>query len=412
MVKKTLKRALGLLGLRLADRTRRRMAVLRPEGKEKGRVLLSWGTPVYETLVTGRPIIESHPSAWTNFQVARCFLDLGFRVDVIGFNDSQFIPRGGYDFLLDVESNLERLSPRMGEDCVKILFSMFAHWSIHNANSYRRHLNLLQRRGVALKPTRLLPPHLSVENADHIICPGGEFSANSYAYGGRNVIRVAQVEPFPASPFSKKDFQKAKRRFLWLSGGGPVHKGLDIVLEAFAQMPDYELIVCCNLDKSKQFKAEYQKELYNLKNINTPGFVDTRSEDFSMKVRSCAGMIHASASEISCTSVIGCMSRGLIPLGTLENDIDMNGFGMTMTDDSVEAVKEVVQGLSGKSDAELSDMSEKAWEASQARYGRHRFLNDFRAAICQISGERPPEVWMGASDEIKIPAISIRNAPG
>ena len=410
MIKGLINGSLRILRKLYAKKNIRNMAILRQTGPLKGKVLLSWGTLVYEGLKAGKPIASSHESGWLNFQIARCFLDLGYGVDVIRYDDQVFKPVNKYDFLLDVEMNLERLAPYVGKDCVKILYTSFAHWSIHNSNSYKRHLNLIERRGIALKPMRLLRPHLSVENSEYIICPGGEFSKRSFSYRQTPIISVAQITRFSIAELIIKEFESCKRRFVWFSGAGPVHKGLDIVLEAFSQMPDFHLTVCGSLEKSQDFKSAYHKELYETENIQTVGWVDL--DQLTDIASRSVGMLHASASEVSCASVIGSMSAGLIPVGTEGNDIDVDGFGVLMKNDSVDAVKEAVQEVSEKSAGELKTMSRRAWEVARQRYGKKKFLQDFRKCICRITGERAAAVWEEKDyDEIRVPKIDIIEAP-
>ena len=64
-----------------------------------------------------------------------------------------------------------------------------------------------------------------------------------------------------------------------------VHKGLNLVLEAFSQLPDYNLIVCGPVEKDKDFENAYFKELYQLPNIKTLGFVALDSKDFLDTIR-------------------------------------------------------------------------------------------------------------------------------
>jgi hypothetical protein len=46
-----------------------------------------------------------------------------------------------------------------------------------------------------------------------------------------------------------------------------VHKGLDLVLEAFADMPEYHLTVCGPIQKEQDFERAYYRELYQVPNI-------------------------------------------------------------------------------------------------------------------------------------------------
>ena len=118
---------------------------LTPEGAVRGRALLSIATQVYERLLQGEPLDKTHVAAWQNFNISRTFLDLGFQVDVMSWDDQQTRPPGPYDVLIDVISNLERLAEFGNDNAVKILHPMFAHWAVHNANNAARHADMLRR---------------------------------------------------------------------------------------------------------------------------------------------------------------------------------------------------------------------------------------------------------------------------
>lgn len=383
---------------------------LLPNHAVRGRVLLSYGTGVYKVLLRGNLPNSSHVSPWHNLQIARTFLDLGFQVDVIDFDDHVTVPRGPYDVIVDIVSNIGRLADHLGSDCIKILHPMFAHWTTHNSRSYARHLALAHRRGIALKPARLLEPNDSVEHANYITCMGGAFSLESYAYGNSTILQVPQVTPAAIEGFIDRDTHKCKTRFVWLGGYGAVHKGLDLTLEAFAGLPDCHLTVCGAITREKEFESHYRRELYELPNIETVDWVDTLSDRFRNIVSRSAAMICPSASEFSCSSVIAGMMTGLIPVTTPSTDIDVSSIGFSIGEDSVEGVRAAVCAVREQGAGRLEEMSRAAWQAANDRYGRDKFLTGYREAICEILSLPPPDEWQQPDEQPRIPAIQICKA--
>jgi len=380
---------------------------LQPEKQVRGRMLLSYATEVYERLLRGEAFDRPHISAWHNFQISRTFLDLGFQVDVIPFNDHHAIPHADYDVMVDIVSNLGRLADRLGPDCIKILHPMFSHWSVHNSRSYARHAALAQRRGAALIPQRLLEPNDSVERADYITCRGGAFSRRSYDYGKAPMLRLPQLTPTAINGYIGRDMERCRNRFVWLGGNGMVHKGLDLLLEAFAGLPDCHLTVCGRVSREKSFESLYQRELYELPNIETIDWIDTLSDRFRHIVTGSVALILPSAAELSCGSVIVGMMTGLIPITTPSTDIDVSEIGFSIEEDSVSAVRSAVCAVRDQPAARLSEMSRAAWEAAGQRYGRDKFLRAYREAICGILDLQQPDEWQQPEGEIRIPAIKI-----
>ena len=370
-------------------------------------MLLSYATQVYQRLLRGEPINRKHISAWHNFQISRTFLDLGFQIDVIPFDDHQFTPKVDYDVMVDIVSNIGRLADRLGPGCIKILHPMFSHWTVHNSRSYARHAALAQRRGVALKPQRLVEPNDSVERTDYITCRGGAFGRASYDYGKAPLLRLPQLTPASIEDYLDRDIDRCRNRFVWLGGNGMVHKGLDLVLEAFAGLPDCHLTVCGRVSREKPFESLYQRELYELPNIETIDWIDTLSDRFRQIASEAVALILPSASELSCGSVIAGMMTGLIPVTTPSTDIDVSEIGFSIEEDSVEAVRSAVCAVRDQSTARLAEMSRASWEAANQRYGRDKFLRAYREAICGILDLPQPDEWQQPEGEIRIPEIKV-----
>jgi hypothetical protein len=401
------RRLLGSLRGRLsgAQGSQPHMVRLKPDAARRGRMLLSFSTQVYRRLLAGQPLDRSHVAAWQNFQIARTFLDLGFEIDVMEFSDLTTEPEGPYDVLLDVAANLGRLADRFGDGCRRILHPTFVHWAVHNACTHARHAALLERRGTALAAVRAMPPNTSAERAEFITCRGGAFSTASFSHGDATVMRIPQLTPSALEGFIERDMAACRHRFLWLGGSGLVHKGLDLTLEAFAGLPDCELFVCGRVAKERQFESLYRRELYELPNIHTLGWMDTQSEAYRELVGSCAATVFPSAAELGCGSVIAGMMTGLVPVTTDSADIDTAGFGCRIEEGTVEAVRAAVTTVRDTPPAALAEQSRAAYEASVARYGRGRFLEAFRAAMCQALGLEPLEPWSAWDAELRIPEI-------
>ena len=68
---------------------------------------------------------------------------------------------------------------------------------------------------------------------------GNDFTESTFRYANKRIFRL----PIPAActfPWPDgKNWERARQRFLFFSSGGMIRKGLDLVLEAFARMPEY-----------------------------------------------------------------------------------------------------------------------------------------------------------------------------
>jgi glycosyltransferase involved in cell wall biosynthesis len=378
---------------------------LTPDAPTTGRVLMSYSTRVYHDLLAGKGFDRTHISAWQNLQIARIFLDLGFEIEVFHFEDENYLPKGSFDVVVDIVSNLGRLGDALDPGTIKILYPMFAHWTIHNLNSYARHRALAERRGVAIPPKRLLSPNSSVECADFIFCKGGQFGRSTYNYSDNSLIPVAQIHPHAINEFIDRDFGDCGRNFIWIGGSSAVHKGLDLVLEAFASLPDLNITVLGRVAEERRFAEVYRKELFELPNVRIAGWVDTLSDDFRSIVSNASGIVAPSATELSCGSVIAGMMNGLIPITTVTTDIDVAGIGRSIEDGTVQAVHDAVVEVADMSPASLRDLSHAARDASQELYGGEKFIRTFRIAVCNALDLSPPDHWETDEGELRIPNI-------
>lgn len=369
--------------LKDVDGLKRRVASLKPEGPSQGNVLISRVNDAF-FLLPGEPIPISHTNYWEALQMARTFLNFGYCVDVIYYLNDEFIPRENYSFFIDVRRNMERLGPLLSKTCVKILHADTAHILFHNAAEAGRLLALQQRRGVTLQPRRFEMPNLAIEHADCATVLGNDFTLGTYSYAKKPMYRVpvpaAVLYPFPEG----KDFEACRKRFLWLGSGGMVHKGVDLLLEAFAEMPEYHLTLCGPVQQEKDFEMAYYRELYQTPNIHTVGWVDLDSPEFVRITNSCVGLIYPSCSEGQAGSVVTCLHAALIPIISYESGVDVHDFGFLLKTCSISEIKDSIRMVTDLPLQELKVRARKAWEFARENHTRERYAQEYRKVVSEI----------------------------
>lgn len=363
---------------------RRRMVSIQPDKPAVGNVLLSYVVNPF-TLKPGEAVPTSHTQHWECLQMAKTFLDFGYNVDVIWFYNDIFLPKKDYAFFIETRWNLQRCVPFLNKDCVKIFHSDTAHILFHNAAEANRLLNLQQRRGITLSPKRFEQPNKAMEYADCATVLGNEFTMNTFKYANKPLYRVPisapKLYPFPED----KDFAACRKNFLWFGSGGFVHKGLDLLLDAFSQMPDYHLTICGPIDQEEDFKTAFAQELYHTPNIHTIGWVDVNSQKFLDIVNSCLGIVYPTCSEGGGGCVINCMHTGLIPIVSYESSVDISDdYGVILKENTVEEIKQSIQNISSLNPSQLEQMARKSWEFVRQNHTRERFAQVYRQTIEKI----------------------------
>lgn len=345
-----------------------------PSGAPRGNVLISYTTLPF--LNTNPHILDGHTNRFECLAMVRAFLARGYAVDVIDFENARFVPQERYVYMLDVGANLERLAPLLPADCVKIFHVTTCHWSFNNAAEEKRLAELQKRRGVRLPPERMIKPHRGAESANLLLLLGNSHTESTYTHIGKPIYRISIsstfLYPFP----DDKDFGAARKNFIWLGGAGSVHKGLDLLLEAFAEMSEYTLHICGKISQGA-FENIYRRELYEMPNIKRCGVINLGGEEFRRLSSSSLAVLSPSCAEGQSGAVIVGMHAGLIPIVSKESGVDTDDYGVTLRENSIEEIKKTILHMAALSDDALRRMAKAAWAYARAHHTRERFSEEF-----------------------------------
>lgn len=365
-----------------------RCVELKPSGEKgepsRGRVLLSY---VIDGVLEpdDQQVSHAHPHFWETRAMASVLVEAGYAVDVVHWTRRRPPPRRDYDVYIDVRRNFDRYHALLPSSCLRIAHMDTAHHRVHNNHQQQRLEALRQRRGIVLKPFKLVEANRADEHADLITILGNDFTRQTYAHAGKPIHRIRLSNAFEYPFPEHKDFSRARRHFMWLGSEGFVHKGLDLVLEAFAQMPDVSLTVCGPLEREPDFVAAFGDLLYDTPNIKVEGWMDVASPRFRECADACLGIVYPSCSEGGGGCVITAMHAGLIPVVSREASVDVDpDFGVTLETSSVEAVIQAVSELAERNPADLQQMARKAWMHVREHHTRERFKDDYRAFVAQL----------------------------
>jgi glycosyltransferase involved in cell wall biosynthesis len=382
---------------RIVAKWRRRLAgvdgkvvTLEPEGEPRGDVLVSYILDPF-LLPADAPLPHSHTHFWESRQIARTFVDLGYRVDVISWKNTDFVPEKRYRAVLDVRLNMERWAEILPPGCVKILHAETAHWSFNNRAQRERLEGLAERRGIRLPPNKMVEENRAVEAADCVTLIGNDFTAGTYRFAGKPTYPISISTPL-TYPELDRSFEECRRRFLWFGSGGLVHKGLDRVLEAFEGMPDLHLTVCGPIQQEREFERAYYRHLYDLPNVHTYGWIDVAGDDFLDLCRRTVALIYPSCSEGQCGGVVTCMHAGLIPAVSAQTGVPIDpSYGVLLPDCEVETLARTARELSERPPEELRETSRRARLYAREHHTRERFAAEYRAAVEEILATFPAE---------------------
>jgi glycosyltransferase involved in cell wall biosynthesis len=357
------------------------------DGTKKKRALVSYITMPF-WLRKGHPDLMRFSNNGIARNIVRALNEIGYVVDVVDWSDTAFVVLQNYSLFVGHGGvNFEHLARQLAPDTPKIYFSTGLYWQEHNRREEERFRALEQRRGARLPSDRRIPcsEEYANQTADGIICLGNEVTRESYAKFPRvwNVNNAAYPEP-RCEP-AKKNFETARRNFLFFSGGGNVHKGLDLLLEVFPKL-DAQLWICQHI--APEFRTVYRKELEEQTNIHCAGYVPMRSAEFYALADRCAYVIHPSCAEGCVGSVVECMHHGLIPVVSREATVETGDYGMTLKDCSIGEITRTVEELSRKPAEWCAQKARATRAAAERDFSEAEFLRGFKVAVETILRER------------------------
>ncbi len=305
---------------------------------------------------------------------------LGYSVDVIDWNDKTFRPNGSYDLaILHGARNYSQLKQYLSAVPI-IHYSAGSFWKFHNSQELGRFNYFKARHGVELQPDRFIKAseaELS-QAASAIVVLGNVSTKATYIEGGAQNVYNIEAASYPLRPRKKNPMPN---HFLFLSGPGNIHKGLDLLLDVFEKHLNLHLHILCSLDKD--FESFYKQSLYSRTNIHTYGHIPQRSKQYYDIIDQCAFSVLASCSEGSPGSVIESMHQGLIPLITTESHFDVTNCGLVFASDRLEDIEKVILNASKMSDDARTELS----SSSKARIDKDYTLEKFEAKFAKIISE-------------------------
>jgi len=328
---------------------------------------------------TGIPLIKEfgnftgHAGKWCWWCIADILKELGHEIVPLNWNNELQPGQGIFDAIFSIQ-HLDRLGSVSNESTINIIRLTASNWIHHNLLSLNRVESLNKRRGCDLQVRRLLPvrDNSSFDIADHILINGNERSKGTYPkrYWGK-ITTMNTCAANAGKDITLRDFIPEQREFLYHAGSGAIHKGLDLVLEAFARHPEWTLHITSNLRGEQDFLKEFKPEL-DLPNIHYHGWVVVQSRHFQFLLKRIHCFILPSCSEGQSPAVATCLTLGLYPIISRYTGIDLpEGCGIYLDELTIDAVEQAVLNL--PDDKELLRQVSVLQQDALVKYSRETF---------------------------------------
>ncbi len=326
---------------------------------------------------------------WHTFVIARILNELGYKVDLVNWNDTAFRLRARYDLFFGHGGMIsEALMRQLPAEAVRIMWVSTRHHACHNAEETARLEELQRRTGSQIPPDRLIASNEeeALRRADGIIGLGnGTTGATYHSFATVQMVNN-MVRPATDYDLATKDFEAGRRHFLHFSGMGAVQKGLDYLLEAFLTLPEYHLWIAMPIEPA--FARLYRSALFDTPNIHVVGNIRPRGPAFIDLMNRCNFVLSASCGEGQPHAILECMAYGLIPAVSRATGMDVEGFGRLIEPCTIENVRATVVDYSNYSTPECFTLALAAQEATRTTYSEAAFSAAAKGAVEEILAAR------------------------
>lgn len=347
-------------------------------GSQK-KVLISYLTEPFGENLNGH---IRHTNIAEATVIVKVFVELGYCIDIIHCRDNIHLAElkdNKYDVIFGFGEPFF-LAAQYNPYACRILYltESSPDYSKKNELERIRYFQKRHNKSVSLRRSGLYYNNKYFDFADVGILIGNEWTAESYR------IQFPEIPLFLLNPtglknerFSFHINKTSQKAFVWFGSDGAIHKGLDVLLDAFKDTPEAMLFVCGVAHDEKWLLRRYQK----YSNIIDVGFVNVQTTCFLDIINKADFVIFPSASEGMSTSVLTCMRHGLIPVVTRSTGINVQGFGFYLDDYHVEYICEVIKKLINYPETQLKEMRKTVYSYTNKNFCLKTFKNKF-SKIC------------------------------
>ncbi|GAC1538794.1 MAG: hypothetical protein NVS2B7_10070 [Herpetosiphon sp.] len=311
--------------------------------------------------------------------------ELGYVVDIVNFDHTTWKPDRPYDLFIGHGGiRFQHIAQLLPGASPRVYFSTGIYWRDLNVREARRLYEFTLRTGYLLPPDRFVKhdEEGALKAADGIICLGNQSAAQSYSTFPNVACLNNAAYPVVWEGFKRKDYAAGRAHFLFFSGRGNIHKGLDRLLEVFRHHPELHLHICQHLESD--FVDIYKEELSQYPQIHVHNYVPMRSSAFETLALQCNWIILPTCAEGQPGSVIECMAYGLIPILPPTANIDLEDWGVDLGDCAVATIENVISIACNMEASECMQRSERVIEAARRDYSVEQFHQSFKDAVLQI----------------------------
>jgi glycosyltransferase involved in cell wall biosynthesis len=340
------------------------------ESSRRGRAMVSFAaSSLTRDALRGRSLYFNPNGA--ALEMARALNQLGYEVDVVDACDRDFIPDRQYHiFVGHANVNWRQISERLPERALRVTYMTGCYWRHFEEKTQACYRRFCASRNL---PREAIP-------VCRKICLGEE-TAKTFRPVAKRVAPINNAAYLDVSPPGlPKDWETARRHFLYYGGAGNIQKGVDLLIEAFAQEPACHLHLYAPLEP--EILKAYRRELA-APNIHYARPLRFLSSGFVRLLHRCAfTLLCGGFASGQSTALIGSLGYGLIPVVNREADIPFaHDQGIRIGANDVVSVREAILRASRMPPTWLDEARRHAFDNFQKYFVPDAFRRSFQEAV-------------------------------
>jgi hypothetical protein len=335
----------------------------------------------------------THTNKLESRLMARALKKSKFNVDIVDFRFRGSLDYTRYDLIIGFGHPLTNyFYQEKTNSVVTVYYSTGKHYCFQNHATLQRIRDVYQKRKVWLPESSRMQTDLwpeQIELSDYIIVIGDRSTAKTYEEHVKKHVFNIPLPIYQTKEHTQlgenRDFVQARENFIWLGGHGLIHKGLDLLLDAFVKKPRLNLHVCGPIDEEPRFKQIFYRELFATPNIHTHGFIDTTSPRFNRLARESGFVILPSCSEGQSGSIATAMNKGLIPIVSKEAGLPEKEFIFKLKNLDIASIQDMILKTSKLSTSKLNRLSHQVITYTSKYHSPENFMVELKKILDKLT---------------------------
>lgn len=345
------------------------------ECKKDKRVLVMMRPSAWQVALAQYPDIQLYNNSGFIYGLVKGLNENGYVVDLLAENTPIELTQK-YDLFIGHGGSCKPLIDQLDPNIPVYQYISGLYWKVFDKESDERYTRFFDKHG-GVKPTshrrsitalidglKFLNERADVMftiNCPRMIAAYGKYAQKFYFTGlGAYLDDLFKIE------VAEKDYDSGRKNFIYVGGtSGNLQKGLDLLIEAFAQTPDLNLYIYCKVEEEI---LKYCKKELSLPNIHY--IYHWRYKPFHKRLKHLLKKtnfsVHAPINIGMGTAFMATMGVGMIPVGYV--DVPGPGESAVLTDSwQVDSLCDCIRAASKKSPEWCSN----AAQLTQAKYQEH-----------------------------------------